>query len=183
MKKRSITAQRINSINSNLRSIAANFGTKSKDFEDYVNTFGKLDVYTNSDGVLQIRQTKANRKRAAKIRSVHKNRVNTTARRRQYEKKYGSSDRGYIKYRAELSNKYDGQEQYALEAECNKYGLSWDYMKYYRDYAYREDRWQMCYRMHMEEMRQMKTDADDLGAFNFDTGEFEDDEFSNEDFY
>lgn len=75
-KKRSATQRSIDSINRNLRNIAATFGTQSRQYEAATMDIFRFKVRTNKDGVIQLQNAKANKKFHQSIRARRKNNLN-----------------------------------------------------------------------------------------------------------
>lgn len=75
-KKRSATQRNIDSINRNLRNIAAIFGTQSRQYEAATMDIFRFKVRTNKDGVIQLQGGKANKRYHQSIRARRKQNLN-----------------------------------------------------------------------------------------------------------
>lgn len=69
-KKRTPTQKNIANVNSFIRAVADVYGKGSQQYEDLTNAIADFDIYENKNGVLQIANTKANRKHHSKIRAL-----------------------------------------------------------------------------------------------------------------
>lgn len=188
MAKTSITSQNIKAINRHLNTLAKNFGTESKIFQDYTNKLEGLDLY-DRNGVQQIRNTQANRIRHQQISAVRRHPVNVSETWKELEAQYdiASMDfkghtpkqeqergRGYIRLRLEVENKYEGDDLYALEELCDKYGIEHDYMRAYRERDYVARQWERvadAYSDEMEELYQKSKESQNENPVDPETGE------------
>lgn len=75
-KRRSATQRNIDSINRNLRNIAATFGTQSRQYEAATMDLFRFKVRTNKEGVLQLQGAKANKKFHQSIRARRNDNLN-----------------------------------------------------------------------------------------------------------
>lgn len=75
-KRRSATQRNIDSINRNLRNIAAAFGTQSQQYEAATMDLFRFKVRTNKDGVLQLQGAAANKKYHQAIRARRNDNLN-----------------------------------------------------------------------------------------------------------
>ncbi len=75
-KRRSATQRNIDSINRNLRNIAATFGTQSRQYEAATMDIFRFKVRTNKNGVIQLQNAKANSKYHQSIRARRNNNLN-----------------------------------------------------------------------------------------------------------
>lgn len=80
--KRTATSKAINRINTNIKSVAATFGIDSPQYQEVTQDIFRYQVKTNKDGIIQIRDTKQNRKQHQSLRARAKNNINVQARKR-----------------------------------------------------------------------------------------------------
>ena len=180
MVKTSITSQNIKAINRHLNTLAKNFGTESKIFQDYTNKLEGLDLY-DRNGVQQIRNTQANRIRHQQLSAVRRHPVNISETWKELRAKYGTDGidfrgetpkqereraQGYIRLRLEVENKYEGEDLYGLEELCDKYGIEHDYMRAYRERDYVAQQWERVAEAYAEEMEELYESSSDSYAEN-----------------
>lgn len=77
MAKMTATGRNIANINSFIRDVANVYGKGSQQYEDITNSIADFDIYENKNGVLQISNSKENRRYHQKIRAI-KNRARRT---------------------------------------------------------------------------------------------------------
>ena len=87
MPKRTATQRHIDNINSYIKKVGSFFGTNSPEYRAITNQLTSFDTvnYKNSD-IIQIRNTKANRKQHQKLRALDKNKPSFARQKRRYQK-------------------------------------------------------------------------------------------------
>ena len=161
MPKRTATQRRIDNINSYIDKVGSYFGTESPEYNKILATIHNagLSTYQSSKGTVKVKNTKANRKKHQKIRSIDKNKPSFARQKKRYEKEKNkiretmgidgiddidnnggdgksviSFDDWYNGWRETWENK----EQYETADLAKALGLPFDRDTWYSDYAYRE---------------------------------------------
>lgn len=70
MAKRTATQRNIANINAYIKDVVNIYGKGSQQYEDITNAIADFDIYENKNGILQISNTKSNRKYHATIRAL-----------------------------------------------------------------------------------------------------------------
>ena len=88
MPKRTATQKHIDNINSYIEKVGQYFGTESPEYNQILATIhnARLSTYQSSKGIVKVKNTKANRKKHQKIRSIDKNKPSFARQKRRYEK-------------------------------------------------------------------------------------------------
>lgn len=88
MSKRTATQKHIDNINSYIDKVGQYFGTESPEYNQILATIHNagLSTYQSSKGIVKVKNTKANRKKHQKIRSLDKNKPSFARQKRRYEK-------------------------------------------------------------------------------------------------
>lgn len=88
MPKRTATQKHIDNINSYIDKVGQYFGTESPEYNKILATIHNagLSTYQSSKGIVKVKNTKANRKKHQKIRSIDKNKPSFARQKRRYEK-------------------------------------------------------------------------------------------------
>lgn len=170
MAKRTATMKAIDNINSYIQDVAKVYGKNSQEYEDITNVVADYDLRTNKNGVLQVRNTKENRKAhnqlRAQARQAHKARTSSRYRKAQKEfrdtakKQLHSMQKAFADATTEL---------YSLREFCEQYNIDWDYMKAYRDRDYVESKWKEVQRAESEYLKNLYgTDV----IHDYETGQF-----------
>lgn len=161
MSKRTATQKHIDNINSYIDKVGSYFGSESPEYNQILATIHNagLSTYQSSKGNVKVKNTKANRKKHQKIRSIDKNKPSFARQKRRYEKEKekirddiginGIGDDGgiggggtpvisfddwYNGWRETWGNK----EQYETSDLAKALGIPFDFDTWYSDYAYRE---------------------------------------------
>lgn len=155
MPKRTATQRHIDNINSYINKVGSYFGTESPEYNKILATIHNagLSTYQSSKGTVKVSNTKVNRKKHQKIRSIDKNKPSFARQKKQYEKEKAkireamgidgigdggnsviSFDDWYNGWRATWEDK----EQYETADLAKKLGVPFDRDTWYSDYAYRE---------------------------------------------
>lgn len=159
MSKRTATQRHINNINNYIDKVGQYFGTESPEYNRILATIHNtgLSTYQSSKGIVKVANTKANRKKHQKIRSIDKNKPSFAMQKRQYEKEKkkihddigidGIGDGGIVGGNPVISfdDWYNGwretweeQEQYETANLAESLGVPFDIDRWYNDYTYRE---------------------------------------------
>lgn len=155
MPKRTATQRHIDNINSYIDKVGSYFGTESPEYNQILATIHNagLSTYQSSKGTVKVSNTKVNRKKHQKIRSIDKNKPSFARQKKQYEKEKAkireamgidsigdggnsvtSFDDWYNGWRATWEDK----EQYETADLAKKLGVPFDRDTWYSDYVYRE---------------------------------------------
>lgn len=88
MSKRTATQRHIDNINSYIDKVGQYFGTESPEYNQILATIHNagLATYQSKKGIVKVANTKANRKKHQKIRSIDKNKPSFARQKRRYEK-------------------------------------------------------------------------------------------------
>lgn len=88
MPKRTATQRHIDNINNYIDKVGQYFGTESPEYNKILATIHNagLSTYQSSKGIVKVSNTKANRKKHQKIRSIDKNKPSFARQKRRYEK-------------------------------------------------------------------------------------------------
>lgn len=161
MSKRTATQKHIDNINSYIDKVGSYFGAESPEYNMILATIHNagLSTYQSSKGTVKVKNTKANRKKHQKIRSIDKNKPSFARQKKQYDKEKAkireamgfdgigdaennggggkpviSFDDWYNGWRDTWENK----EQYETADLAKALGVPFDRDTWYSDYAYRE---------------------------------------------
>lgn len=155
MAKRTATMKAIDNINSYIQDVANVYGKNSQEYEDITNAVADYDLRTNKHGVLQVRNTKENRKAhnqlRAQARRTHKAR--TSSRHRQARTAYNSAAKKQL-HSMQKAFSDSTTELYSLREFCEQYNIEWDYMKAYRDRSYVNEKWREVQKAESEYLRE-----------------------------
>ena len=161
MSKRTATQRHIGNINSYINKVGSYFGTESPEYNKILAIIHNagLSTYQSSKGIVKVSNTKANRKKHQKIRSIDKNKPSFARQKRQYEKEKAKireamgidgiddieNSGGGGKPVISFDDWYNGwretwedKEQYETADLAKKLGVPFDRDSWYDDYAYRE---------------------------------------------
>lgn len=161
MPKRTATQRHIDNINSYINKVGSYFGTESPEYNKILATIHNagLSTYQSSKGTVKVSNTKANRKKHQKIRSIDKNKPSFARQKKQYEKEKkkireamgidgvgniennGGSGKPVISF----DDWYDGwrqtwdeAEQYEVAKLADELDVPFDYNEWYNNYEYRD---------------------------------------------
>ena len=159
MSKRTATQRHIDNINSYIDKVGSYFGTESPEYNKILATIHNagLSTYQSSKGNVKVKNTKANREKHQKIRSIDKNKPSFARQKRRYEKEkakireaMGVDDIGDVisgggKSVMSFDDWYNGwretwedKEQQETANLAKNLGVPFDRDSWYSDYAYRE---------------------------------------------
>lgn len=145
-KRRSATQRNIDSINRNLRNIAATFGTQSRQYEAATMDLFRFKVRTNKEGVLQLQGAAANKKYHQAIRARRNDNLNikkakaaSAARMEKYNANKLSKQRfTSIKAFEMMQKAYEDLQDkvYTAEDLANEYQIEYDAYSAFKDPMY-----------------------------------------------
>ena len=170
MSKRTATQKHIDNINSYIEKVGQYFGTESPEYNQILATIHNagLSTYQSSKGIIKVKNTKANRKKHQKIRSIDKNKPSFARQKRRYEKEKkkirddigingigddigidvdnddggtGGSGKPVISFDDWYNGwreTWENKEQYETADLAKSLGVPFDIDTWYVDYAYRE---------------------------------------------
>lgn len=166
MPKRTATQRHIDNINSYIDKVGHYFGTESPEYNQILAIIHNagLSTYQSSEGIVKVKNTKANRKKHQKIRSIDKNKPSFARQKRRYEKEkkkirddigingiddigggLGDGGTGGGNPVISFDDWYNGwretweeQEQYETANLAESLGVPFDKDTWYSDYTYRE---------------------------------------------
>lgn len=157
MQKRTATQRHIDNINSYINKVGSYFGTESAEYNQILATIHNagLSTYQSSKGIVKVSNTKANRKKHQKIRSLDKNKPSFARQKKRYEKEKKKiresmgiddiSENAGGKPVISFDDWYDGwrqmwdeAEQYEVAKLADDLNVPFDYNEWYSDYAYRD---------------------------------------------
>ena len=155
MPKRTATQKHIDNINKYIDKGASYFGAESPEYNQILATIHNagLSTYQSSKGTVKVSNTKANRKKHQKIRSIDKNKPSFARQKNRYEKEkkkireamdidgIGDDDNSVTSF----DDWYDGwrqtwdeAEQYEIAKLTEDLDVPFDYSEWYNNYEYRE---------------------------------------------
>lgn len=194
MSKRTATQRHIDNINSYIDKVGQYFGTESPECNQILATIHNagLSTYQSSKGTVKIKNTKANRKKHQKIRSIDKNKPSFARQKRRYEKEKkkirddiginGIDNIGGDKPVISFDDWYNGwretweeAEQYETAILAENLGVPFDKDTWYSDYTYREQIKHDLYNAWIEnivdEVNENKNLNPEVGNIDESTGE------------
>ena len=155
MPKRTATQKHIDNINKYIDKVGSYFGAESPEYNQILATIHNagLSTYQSSKGTVKVSNTKANRKKHQKIRSIDKNKPSFARQKNRYEKEkkkireamdidgIGDDDNSVTSF----DDWYDGwrqtwdeAEQYEIAKLTEDLDVPFDYSEWYNNYEYRE---------------------------------------------
>ena len=198
MPKRTATQRHIDNINSYIDKVGSYFGVESPEYNKILATIHNagLSTYQSSKGNVKVKNTKANRKKHQKIRSIDKNKPSFVRQKRRYEKEKAkireamgidgvediennggggrpvmSFDDWYNGWR----ETWEDKEQYETANLAKSLGVPFDRDTWYADYAYREqikhDLYNAWIKNIVDEVNENQNLNPDIGNVDESTGE------------
>lgn len=195
MPKRTATQRHIDNINSYIDKVGHYFGTESPEYNQILATIhnAELSTYQSKSGIVKVENTKANRKKHQKIRSIDKNKPSFARQKRRYEKEkkkirddVGIGDDGVIggdslepnpfdKWYEHWRETWDESEQYEVSYLADNLDVPFDYMRWYEDLVYRDQILHDLYNKWMEDINNEVNENEslnpDVGNIDESTGE------------
>ena len=161
MPKRTATQRHIDNINRYIDKVGSYFGSESPEYNKILTTIHNagLSTYQSSKGTVKVSNTKANRKKHQKIRSIDVNKPSFARQKRRYEKEKkkireamgidgigdiennGSGGKPVISFDDWYNGwreTWEDKEQYETADLAKNLGVPFDRDSWYSDYAYRE---------------------------------------------
>lgn len=197
-KKRTATQRHIDNINSYITKVSRYFGAESPEYNKILATIHNagLSTYQSSKGTVKVSNTKANRKKHQKIRSIDVNKPSFARQKKRYEKEKAKireamgidgiddieNNGGGGKPVISFDDWYNGwremwedKEQYETADLAKKLGVPFDRDSWYGDYAYREqikhDLYNAWISNIVDEVNENKNLNPDVGNVDESTGE------------
>lgn len=190
MPKRTATQRHIDNINSYINKVGSYFGTESTEYNQILATIHNagLSTYQSSKGIVKVSNTKANRKKHQKIRSLDKNKPSFARQKKRYEKEKAKiresmgidgiddieNNGGGGKPGISFDDWYDGwrqiwdeAEQYEVTKLAEDLDVPFDYNEWYSDYAYRD---KILHDLYNAWIKNIADEVNDNGALNPDVG-------------
>ena len=184
MPKRTATQRHIDNINSYIDKVGSYFGTESPEYNKILATIHNtgLSTYQSSKGTVKVSNTKANRKKYQKIRSIDKNKPSFARQKRRYEKEkakireamgidgIGDGDKSVTSF----DDWYNGwremwneAEQYEVAKIAEDLDIPFDYNEWYKNYEYRE---QILHNLYSAWLGSIVDEVNDNNALNPNVG-------------
>ena len=155
MPKRTATQRHIDNINRYIDKVGSYFGAESPEYNKILATIHNagLSTYQSSKGTVKVSNTKANRKKHQKIRSIDKNKPSFARQKRRYKKEKakiregmgidgigdgGNSVISFDDWYNGWRETWEDKEQYETANLAKNLGVPFDRDSWYSDYAYRE---------------------------------------------
>ena len=155
MTKRTATQRHIDNINSYIDKVGSYFGAESPEYNKILATIHNagLSTYQSSKGTVKVSNTKANRKKHQKIRSIDKNKPSFARQKNRYEKEKkkireamgidgigddGNSVMSFDDWYDGWRQTWDEAEQYEVSKLADDLNVPFAYNEWYSDYAYRD---------------------------------------------
>lgn len=177
-RKRTATAKNIDAINRYLQNIADIWTIYSNEYEKATAKVKDFDIRTNKNGVIQIKNTKENRKKHQKIRAIK----NTTKSKNIIQRKYNKRTKGLSKKDIQIIKTFEDDVSNAykkLKELQEKYEI--DITPYLERLRKGEDTHEILIgaKLEVEQLQQLKnseiekrnTIETDYGIIDADTGE------------
>lgn len=184
MPKRTATQKHIDNINNYIDKVGSYFGTESPEYNKILAIIHNagLSTYQSSKGTVKVSNTKANRKKHQKIRSIDVNKPSFAHQKKQYEKEkkkireamdidgIGDGDKSVTSF----DDWYDGwremwneSEQYEVAKIADDLDVPFDYNVWYNNYEYRE---QILHDLYSAWIKNIADEASENSALNPDVG-------------
>ena len=210
MSKRTATQRHIDNINSYIRKVGSFFGVNSPEYRAITNQLTSFDTvnYKNSV-IIQIRNTKANRKQHQKLRVLDKNKPSFARQKRRYQKEIdrlrkefepqieepnieepeienasGGGSAPAIDFDTWFSNwrqTWNDAEQYEVSDLAMDLHVPFNYNQWYADYAYREQIRHDLYNAWLGDIANEVNDTDTANEFTVDSDSGEMFDYNNDD--
>lgn len=181
MSKRTATQRHIDNINSYIDKVGQYFGTESPEYNKILATIHNagLSTYQSSKGIVKVANTKANRKKHQKIRSLDKNKPSFARQKRRYEKEKkkirddigiggdGIEENPFDKWYNGWRETWEESEQYEVAAMCENFEIPFDYMRWYEDLIYRD---QILHEIYEAWINDIENEVNENESLNPDVG-------------
>lgn len=184
MAKRTATQRHIDNINKYIDKVGHYFGSESPEYNKILATIHNagLSTYQSSKGTVKVKNTKANRKKHQKIRSIDKNKPSFARQKKRYEKEKakiregmgidgigdgGNSAMSFNGWYDGWRQTQDESEQYEVAQLADKLDVSFDYNEWYNNYEYRE---QILHDLYSAWIGNIAAEVNENKALNPDVG-------------
>ena len=190
MSKRTSTQRHIDNINRYIDKVGSYFGTESPEYNKILATIHNvgLSTYQSSKGVVKVSNTKANRKKHQKIRSIDVNKPSFARQKKRYEKEKkkireamgidgiddlensgggGNSVTSFDDWYDGWRQTWDEAEQYEVAKIADDLDVSFDYNEWYNNYEYRE---QILHNLYSAWLGNIADEVNENSALNPDVG-------------
>lgn len=184
MPKRTATQRHIDNINSYIDKVRSYFGAESPEYNQILATIHNagLSTYQSSKGTVKVSNTKANRKKHQKIRSIDKNKPSFARQKRRYEKEKakiredigiddigddGKSVMSFDDWYGGWRETWNESEQYEVAKIADNLDVSFDYNEWYNNYAYRD---QILHNLYSAWIDSIAAEVNENNALNPDVG-------------
>ena len=189
MLKRTATQKHIDNINSYIDKVGSYFGAESPEYNQILATIHNagLSTYQSRKGTVKVSNTKANRKKHQKIRSIDKNKPSFARQKKRYEKEKnkireamgigggGKSVMSFDDWYDGWRQTWDEAEQYEVAKLAEDLDVPFDYSEWYNNYEYREQILHNLYSAWLgsiaEEVNENSELNPDVGNIDESTGE------------
>lgn len=189
MLKRTATQKHIDNINSYIDKVGSYFGAESPEYNQILATIHNagLSTYQSRKGTVKVSNTKANRKKHQKIRSIDKNKPSFARQKKRYEKEKnkireamgigggGKSVMLFDDWYDGWRQTWDEAEQYEVAKLAEDLDVPFDYSEWYSNYEYREQILHNLYSAWLgsiaEEVNENSELNPDVGNIDESTGE------------
>lgn len=180
MPKITATQRHINNINRYIDKVGQYFGSESPEYNKILATIHNagLSTYQSSKGTVKVSNSKANREKHQKIRSIDKNKPSFARQKRRYEKEkakireamgidgIGDDDKSVTSF----DDWYDGwremwneSEQYEVAKIADDLDVTFDYNEWYNNYEYRN---QILHDLYSAWIRNIAEEVNENSALN-----------------
>ena len=189
MPKRTATQKHIGNINRYIDKVGSYFGTESAEYNQILATIHNsgLSTYQSRKGTVKVSNTKANRKKHQKIRSIDKNKPSFVRQKRRYEKEKAEireamgidgiddiENNGGGRPVISFDDWYDGwrqtwdeAEQYEVAKLAEDLDVAFDYNEWYNNYEYRD---QILHDLYNAWIGNIAEEVNENSALNPDVG-------------
>ena len=184
MPKRTATQKHIDNINRYIDKVGSYFGAESPEYNQILATIHNagLSTYQSSKGTVKVSNTKANRKKHQKIRSIDKNKPSFARQKRRYEKEKkkireamgidgigdgGSPVMSFDDWYDGWRQTWDEAEQYEVAKLADDLDVPFDYNEWYNNYEYRE---QILHDLYSAWLGSIAEEVNENSALNPDVG-------------
>lgn len=179
MPKRTATQRHIDNINNYIDKVGSYFGAESPEYNKILATIHNagLSTYQSSKGTVKVSNTKANRKKHQKIRSIDKSKPSFVRQKRRYEKEKakiregigddGNSGMSFDDWYEGWRRMWSESEQYEVAKIADDLDVPFDYNEWYSNYVYRD---QILHDLYNAWIENISNEVSENSALNPDVG-------------
>lgn len=179
MPKRTATQRHIDNINNYIDKVGSYFGAESPEYNKILATIHNagLSTYQSSKGTVKVSNTKANRKKHQKIRSIDKSKPSFARQKRRYEKEKakiregigdgGNSAMSFDDWYEGWRRMWSESEQYEVAKIADDLDVPFDYNEWYSNYVYRD---QILHDLYNAWIENISNEVSENSALNPDVG-------------